>query len=107
MKSIPAHLNNVLLDLSAAIVLGRAPMHDAVVLEDGVNVDSGGRGGHVHDVDVDQLLVLALGVLQDDLVHAGLFAFRVDNVQLQKKLTRFMKDIFYLLLQKALCRPQV
>ncbi len=35
-------------------------MDDAVVLEDGVDEDVGGRRRHVHDVDVDQLLVLTL-----------------------------------------------
>ncbi len=38
-------------------------------LEDGVDEDGGRRRRDVHDVDVDQLLVLTLSVLQDNLVQ--------------------------------------
>jgi len=57
-------------------------VHHAVVLEDGIDVDSRGRGRNVHNVDVDELLVLALGVLHDDLVDAGLLTLWVDDVEL-------------------------
>ncbi len=75
-------LHDVLLDVGAAVVLGGGPVHHAVVLEDVVRAHVERRGGHVHDVDVDELLVLALGVLHHHLVGAGLLALWVDNVQL-------------------------
>ena len=57
-------------------------MNDAVVLEDGVDEDGRRWRRDIHDVDIDQLLVLALSVLENDLVDAGLFTLRVDDVKL-------------------------
>jgi hypothetical protein len=57
-------------------------VNDAVILEDGVDKNVSRWRRHVHDVHVDQLLVLALGILQDDLVDAGLLALGIDDVQL-------------------------
>jgi len=76
------NLDDVLLDLGTTVVLGWTPVNDAVVLEDSVDEDGRRRRRNIHDVDVDQLLVLTLGVLQDHLVDAGLLPLRVDDVEL-------------------------
>ena len=57
-------------------------MHDAVVLEDRVDEDRRRWGRHVHDVHVDELLILALRILHHDLVDAGLFSLGIDDVEL-------------------------
>jgi hypothetical protein len=54
-----------------------------------------------HDVDCDVSLVLALPVLQDHLVHPGLFSSRVDHRQVDalssniSHFYKFIKKIYY------------
>ena len=81
-SKLTTNLDNVFLDLGTAVVLRRAPVNDAVVLEDGVDEDGRRWRRDIHDVDIDQLLVLALSVLENDLVDAGLFTLRIDDVKL-------------------------
>ena len=75
-------LDDVLLQLRPAVVFGRVPVQHEVVLVDVGVPDVQGRRRHVHDVDEDVLLVLALRVLHDDLVDAGLLPLGVDDVEL-------------------------
>ena len=75
-------LDDVLLQLRPAVVFGRIPVEHQVVLEDVGVPDVEGRRRHVHDVDVDVLLVLSLRVPHDDLVDAGLLSLGVDHVEL-------------------------
>ena len=70
------HLHN----LSTAVILRRGPVDDTVVVEDLVDVAAARSPGFVHDVHIDVLLGLALGVTNNHLVRPGLGSLRVEDV---------------------------
>ncbi len=99
-----AYLNDVLLDVRAAVVLWWCPVDHAVVLVDvsdlqdhtstlesisfqrsitrSPHLDALRWRWHIQDVDMDVFLILTLRILHDHLVHAGLFALGIDHIQL-------------------------
>ena len=67
-------------DLSTTVILRWGPVDDTVVVEDLIDVTAARSAGFVHDVHIDVLLGLALGVTNNHLVRPGLGSLGVENV---------------------------